>query len=425
MSKAKMYRRVLLVCCSVTAIMGAGIGASVSAALAASESGQAQSNGTASAIELRQLADLQRKQIAHRRNDLGISSDLEAFRVEHEPLPHDIARLNALIVSQQEQIEALGQRTPLQSDPKLTSIDSVDVAIAADVPDRAIDLVDIPMTSSDAGVVLVLPAHLVEQDQGKREAFDKALVETRSRQTTITAEADPLPVAARPEQHLKTPLGLIAESEVALFAAPATEPMMRMAEQMPPMVAQAVAHNAQPVAQLAATEYAVTNDSVPVEMAQAIPEEQVAEVAFAYYGSDTVPDAELNEIRAGFVTSSGLVLNIGVEFATLINGELVVQDFFSLDDALESGNPGLFATLITGDDGGTTEIVNMVTGEGGIATMITNTTDDVVIEQVTTVSISIPNHADVFDTVGGGNMFARGIQLPQQIIDMSVGAIAN
>lgn len=467
MSISRNCRQVLLLCCSVTAMAGV-IGATpMSGALAGhgADHGLSKKNATevttsSDIDQLRNLAALQRKQIVAQRKALGISSSLEAFRAEYEPLPSDSAALHALIERQQRQIESDDHRLvqPVETaSKKLTATEepSKPTVVTTATRNPLASHAAVAMELDDS---VLLPARLAEQDRAAREAFDLALAKTRreqaerahvqqiapagDHQTLVAADRTPTAVA-RPEGHVKldatlaqwrTPHAMASDgqgvggysivAEATPTRAPEADHVSWLADSLPRTAA--LADYETPAADTTPEQESLASEVTVVDTIVVTPterEERLTEVAQAYYGSETVPDEELDEIRAGFVTSNGLVINIGIEFETLINGELVVQNIIDLNDG--GIDPAGLATVITSPDGGTTQIVNTVGGAGGVATNITNSASDIVIEQVNTITIQIPNHAQVFDTVGGGLVFSRGLTLPQTYIDMSVGAIAQ
>ena len=451
MSMLKGYRRVLFLCCSASAIAGvfgaaatgafagqnANLGLTDDATTLSEVAGVSDMARTATVDELMRLADLQRRQIILQQKALGHTTGHDSAQVGMDfLLPRNENALRQMIAAQQQMIETQGYELQQhQSDTPVATPSVVESteAVALNMPQ-----ISDPLEVLDE--TLILPQNLTGQDDAARAQFDLALAESRGEYAPTATE--PAVEISNRQVPAWNSQGLIAESGMAVYEAPTFEPTLWLAAEAPrPAAVQPVAY------EVAASDVTVT--MTPAETVEPAPrhvevshvapaaeavvtradaaerEERVTQVAQAYYGSTTVPDAELDEIRAGFVTSNGLIVNIGIVFETLINGELVVQNVLDLNDPTANDllGPGGIASTITGAEGGTTHIVNMVGGGAGIATSITNSTNDITLEHITTVTIDIPNHSQVFNQVGGGLSFDQGITLPQPMIDMVTDVI--
>ena len=159
-----------------------------------------------------------------------------------------------------------------------------------------------------------------------------------------------------------------------------------------------------------------------------------------YFGVDPVSDAVLAELRGGFVTAGGLIVNIGFELQTFLNGVLVVHNVLNLPgsdtgDGSNGGShggtpvisvtgslPGTLVTVLSNGDGGTTVVSNEI-GPGGVNTFITNTQNDVMIEQITTLTIFILNHTEFATHIRFGAPLSTTPGLSNIMKDALIGVI--
>lgn len=113
-----------------------------------------------------------------------------------------------------------------------------------------------------------------------------------------------------------------------------------------------------------------------------------------------LPPPELDAVRGGFVTPSGLVFEFGAVVRTSVDGRLALESTVSLSDtgkaAVTTASLGELTggrLVIPGVNGETT-LVHDVTGQA-LRNVVLNTADNRHISQETTVTLVLPN----FDTI--------------------------
>lgn len=149
-----------------------------------------------------------------------------------------------------------------------------------------------------------------------------------------------------------------------------------------------------------------------------------AESLHAAFGVSPVSDAELGEVRGGFTTRNGLKLNIGFELKTILNGSVVAHNVWNSDGPRRHTRSNIFLTIISSDDGGSTEVRHQL-GSGGFDTTIVNSQSDVNIEQSNTLTVDVLNHTQFLGEVRSGLMRGAGAGLPNIMKDSLIGAIAR
>lgn len=126
-----------------------------------------------------------------------------------------------------------------------------------------------------------------------------------------------------------------------------------------------------------------------VASAPAAPPVQVASAMGA--GWRTLGDRQLDRVRGGFVTPSGLVLSFGIERAVYINGQLVTTTRLQLSELGQISATGAPMTLV---QNGAVQQLRSDALPGAIGTVIQNSLDGQRIQSVTTINATV-NSADI------------------------------
>lgn len=415
MSMLKRYRRLLSLCCGTTVFVG------LFGAAAVAGQGNPETTTATNIDEMMRLADLQRRQIVQQRRALSGMSEQGAQPGLQFLLPTNPSALQNMIATHQRIIDSQEQRLAhAEAQPVMPQTPQHDEVVVTVSEPRLVAETEAGDVIEDA---LILPTNMNEQDVAAREAFEQALASGQQSSETPVVETPSEIAKAEPPMRPAPGLnsrGLVAVLEDGVSAAPATDTSLPIGalHALTPRTIQVAAY------QVPADGIVIDDEKAePVKPAKPVlseEEQRTYEMNLAYNGNTTVPNPELDEIRAGFVAPNGLIVNIGIVFQTLIDGQLVVENVFNLDNPANA--LGGFATIIQGADG-YTEIINTVHGGGGVTSTVANTQNDIILEQVSTIIIDIPNHAEVFGQVGGGNSFVKGIGLPQTFIDMGVGVL--
>lgn len=144
-----------------------------------------------------------------------------------------------------------------------------------------------------------------------------------------------------------------------------------------------------------------------------------------------VSDSELDSMRGGFTTPSGIEFNVGIERVTTVNGHEAVRHSIhnvgskwsselttqSLPDgASVSASADGSQVLIQNGPGNQFALTNNINELqfSGIATLIQNTVDGAVIQHLTTVNVSVLNSAQAIQAnnlFGGLNLYSSGLGL--------------
>lgn len=125
-----------------------------------------------------------------------------------------------------------------------------------------------------------------------------------------------------------------------------------------------------------------------------------------------VSDAELDDMRGGFLSAPGVEISFGIETSVLINGVLQTSTVFNVDDAaqaLQDSASGAIVNLVQNGPG------NSFPAEGlglssGVLTVIQNSLDNQLIQNLTTIDVAVT----VLDAFRSSNFTSA---LNQQLID--------
>jgi hypothetical protein len=108
--------------------------------------------------------------------------------------------------------------------------------------------------------------------------------------------------------------------------------------------------------------------------------------------------SELDRVRGGFKSPSGLNVSFGIERAVYLNGELVTTTRLVVSDLGRSGAPGAAALAPSATlalvQSGAGNVFGRVSSPGGIGTVIQNTLNDQKLQAVTVIDASV-NSLDV------------------------------
>lgn len=144
-----------------------------------------------------------------------------------------------------------------------------------------------------------------------------------------------------------------------------------------------------------------------------------------------VSDSELDGMRGGFTTPSGIEFNVGIERVTTVNGHVAARHSIrhvgrewsselttqSLPDgASVSASEDGSQVLIQNGPGNQFALTNNINELqfSGVATLIQNTIDGAVIQHLTTVNVSVLNSAQAIQAnnlFGGLNLYSSGLGL--------------
>lgn len=97
-------------------------------------------------------------------------------------------------------------------------------------------------------------------------------------------------------------------------------------------------------------------------------------------------DAELAELRGGFVAIGGIEVNFGYELNTMINDALALRSVLTLDQLLGGDFSRTLGSATVGDLA--TTINHQVNG-GAIAATVTNTQNDINISNIAKITIDV------------------------------------
>jgi len=417
--------------------------------------------------QLRLLADLQHKQILAQRRALDGTPDNKSALAGLEFLmPTDPVALAQIVQNQQRVIETQGKMLALQSDPVIELV----------APQR---FASIETVGNMNEPLLGLHAEMPAQDDAARVAFDEALAAGRERiraeqetvddAVVVTAAATSMEQPVQPDNsassssalpampgvQLRRPTAPNSESVVSVAnfepaSAQVPDQSSKLADHLPKLTeVQPSEHTAQgsggivdvalhrpvtpsasfePNAKLAVNSpqpndksvFEVARESVHSEHDYLDSEQSVTQVA-AVHGYDTLSDPELAEIRAGFVTQSGIEFNIGFDFRTEIDGALIAHNTFIMDGS-ESAVPTSVVSVLAGANGTNTTIVNSI-GSGGLQTLLHNSQDGVSIVHTTEFTVNILN-VELIETMRTAMRIGAGPGLGNIIKDALISPVA-
>lgn len=103
-----------------------------------------------------------------------------------------------------------------------------------------------------------------------------------------------------------------------------------------------------------------------------------------------VSNEELSGMRGGFVTSNGLILDLGLATQTIVNGTIVEQTELS-PEALRNVDPQTLRTLVRVNETTTTTSKLGLDDIPEIVTIIQNDSNNVKIDQITALNIDVKN----------------------------------
>lgn len=105
---------------------------------------------------------------------------------------------------------------------------------------------------------------------------------------------------------------------------------------------------------------------------------------------EVVSNEELSDIRGGFLTSSGMILDLGLTTQTLVNGNTVQQTVLS-PEALKNVDPATLRTLVRVTEGGASAEPLTTSDVPEIVNVIQNEANNVKIDQITSLNIDVQN----------------------------------
>jgi hypothetical protein len=115
-------------------------------------------------------------------------------------------------------------------------------------------------------------------------------------------------------------------------------------------------------------------------------------------GWAAVERSELDRVRGGFKSPSGLNVSFGIERAVYLNGELVTTTRLVVSDLAQAGARGATALAPSATlalvQSGAGNVFGRVSSPGGIGTVIQNTLNDQKLQAVTVIDASV-NSLDV------------------------------
>lgn len=130
-----------------------------------------------------------------------------------------------------------------------------------------------------------------------------------------------------------------------------------------------------------------------------------------------VDDAQLASMRGGFVTPSGLILSLGIERSVSINGALVAQTSFTINDVrtISSGEAGALREAMQPvvTQRGTANLLPSSLGQAGPGNVVQNSLNDQVISTRTVISTAI-----------NSGTLLKEINFMSSVRDASTGALA-
>ncbi len=145
----------------------------------------------------------------------------------------------------------------------------------------------------------------------------------------------------------------------------------------------------------------------------------------AAFNAIPMSDQELGEIRAGFITVNGIELDIGFELRTIINGVVIA------DQAIQLTSPTshmvgkkIKSVVLWNEDGGTTSVNHELTS-GGLNSTVVNSQNNVSIQQFTTLSVTVINHAQLVGAIRSGIRTGLSPKLSNIMKDALMGAVAR
>lgn len=103
-----------------------------------------------------------------------------------------------------------------------------------------------------------------------------------------------------------------------------------------------------------------------------------------------VSNEDLSNIRGGFITSSGMVLDLGLATETIVNG-ITVQSTTLSPEALKNVDPSTLRTLVRVTEGGANAEKLNLDNVPEIVNVIQNEASNVKIDQITSLNIDVQN----------------------------------
>ena len=131
------------------------------------------------------------------------------------------------------------------------------------------------------------------------------------------------------------------------------------------------------------------------------------------WGDEAIPDRELARMRGGFINAEGLKIDVGLESLVRVNGELRSAVDVQLPDLTElaTGAGGLASQLEVIQNGpGNSLPGNLADQVSGLGTVIQNSLNDQVIQNLKSLNIDIRGYR------GLGDAQLKG-RIQSQIID--------
>ena len=118
-----------------------------------------------------------------------------------------------------------------------------------------------------------------------------------------------------------------------------------------------------------------------------------------FLASEAVDDSELSEIRGGFITSSGMVIDVGLVTQTIVNGLVVENSSFSAEQLATISSQEL-QTLIQVNRSGGADIKKLGLDDiPQIITAIQNTSNNAEIHNFTILNVDVTNVAGFLQQV--------------------------
>ena len=105
----------------------------------------------------------------------------------------------------------------------------------------------------------------------------------------------------------------------------------------------------------------------------------------------TLSDGELDEMRGGFITSNGMLIDFIFSTNTLVDGELINQVVLNSADPTSSLNSSLHKIVQIGDGNSAFSEAVDVASLPNVLTIVQNNLSDLTIQQVNLLDLSVKN----------------------------------